>query len=103
MKSLTAILALGWVLSAPAVEAQQQRSCGQRDPIVERLAEKYGESRQSIGLGADNSLLEVYASPDTGSWTILVTYASGLSCLMATGQNFETMAETLPTKSEKDA
>lgn len=104
MKTLTATLALGvWALSFTLVEAQQYRACGQRDAIVARLSEKYGEARQSVGLGADNSVIEVFASEETGSWTITATFATGLTCVVATGQHFETLAETVPAKSEKDA
>lgn len=77
-------------------------TCAPRDRVLDRLASAYGETRQSIGLGANNQMVEVFASPETGSWTIIITQPSGLSCLMASGQAFETLAEALP-KDEKDA
>ncbi|MEQ6250110.1 hypothetical protein ABMC89_14545 [Sulfitobacter sp. HNIBRBA3233] len=76
--------------------AQGQRNCGPRDLVVERLASGYGETRQSIGLGSGNRMVEVFASDATGSWTILVTLPTGLSCLVASGQSFETVTESLP-------
>ncbi|HID68452.1 MAG TPA: hypothetical protein EYP31_09415, partial [Roseibacterium sp.] len=69
-----------------------------REMVLERLADKYGETRQSIGLGANNAVVEVFASTDTGSWTITVTTANGLTCLVASGQSFEAIAEALPAK-----
>ena len=36
------------------------------------------------------------------SWTITVTSPSGMTCLVASGQSFETLAEALPPKG-KDA
>jgi hypothetical protein len=66
--------------------------------VVERLATKYGESRQSIGLGANNAVMEVFASDTSGTWTIIVTTASGLTCLVASGLAFETLAEAFPAK-----
>ena len=86
------------VLAASQVAAEGNRNCAPRETVLERLAEKYGETRQSIGLGANNSVVEVFASTDTGSWTITVTTASGLTCLVASGQSFETIAEALPAK-----
>lgn len=84
------------IASAGASAAQQSRNCSERERIVLRLAEGYGESRQSIGLGANNSVIEVFASDDTGTWTILMTFPSGVSCLMATGNAFEaTVGEPL--------
>ena len=82
--------------------AQAGRNCAPRDAVVERLAEGYGETRQSMGLGANNAVVEVFASEETGTWTITVTMPSGLTCLVASGQSFETLAEALPTK-KKDA
>jgi hypothetical protein len=44
-------------------------------------------------------VLEVFAS-DTGSWTITVTLPSGMTCLVATGQGWEDLAEQLPAKGD---
>ncbi len=95
-------LALALLLAAEATNAQAQRHCAPRDTVVERLAQGYGETRQSVGLGRDNSLVEVYASEESGSWTITVTLPTGVTCLVASGQSFETLAETQPI-SGKDA
>ncbi|MEM1430792.1 MAG: hypothetical protein AAGG09_15160 [Pseudomonadota bacterium] len=91
-----AFLVFGFaILAAAGVEAQTARNCGERDTIVQRLADGYGESRQSIGLGANNSVMEVYASQETGTWTITVTMPNGVMCLVASGQAYETLAEDL--------
>jgi hypothetical protein len=62
------------------------------------LAQNYGETRQSIGIGPNNAVIEVFASDDTGTWTITVTSANGQTCLVASGQSFEELAEALPAK-----
>ncbi|MGC8202172.1 hypothetical protein ACP2AV_05650 [Aliiroseovarius sp. PTFE2010] len=87
---LTALTLAAATLSTPAAAANQ---CAKRDQVVTRLETKYGETRQSIGLGANNGVVEVFASPDTGTWTITVTMPSGVTCLVASGQAFETLAE----------
>lgn len=88
------------LVSAHHAAAQTARNCGQREAIVQRLAEGYGESRQSIGLGTENRVVETYANPDTGSWTITVTMPNGTMCLMASGHAFEAVEEALtPTGS----
>ena len=71
-------------------------NCAPRDVVIDRLADRYGESRQSIGLGANNAVVEVFASSETGTWTITVTTPQGLTCLVASGQAFEALAEALP-------
>jgi len=65
-----------------------------------QLASAYGETRQSIGLAQNNTMVEVFASTNTGTWTIAITNAAGLTCLVASGQAFERLAETLPTPAE---
>jgi len=74
---------------------QTGRNCGERNFVLERLADRYGESRQSIGLGADNQVVEVFASLETGTWTITVTSPAGTTCLVASGQSFETLSEAV--------
>lgn len=83
-------------LAAQQVSAQNTRNCAPRDVVVDRLASGYGETRQSIGLGAQGAMVEIFASSDTGTWTITVTSPSGVTCLVASGQSFETLAEALP-------
>lgn len=78
------------------VMAQAPRNCGPRDTVVNRLAEGYGEVRQSMGIGSNNSVVEVFASTETGTWTITVTMPNGMTCLVASGQAFEELAEALP-------
>lgn len=100
MFNLAALTAAAVVYLATTTDlaAQSGRNCGPRGVVVERLAEGYGETRQSIGLGANNAMIEVFASDETGSWTITVTMPGGMTCLVASGQAFETVAEALPTK-----
>ena len=92
-------LAIG-ALMASATLSQAQQNCAPRDLVMERLASAYGETRQSIGLGQNNTMVEVFASTDTGTWTITVTTAAGVTCLVASGQAFEVLAETLPIPAE---
>jgi hypothetical protein len=83
------------VLLGTSANAQSQ-NCAPRDVVIDRLASQYGETRQSIGLGANNAMVEVFASPTSGTWTITVTSAHGITCLVASGQAFETLAYTGP-------
>ncbi|WP_293576525.1 hypothetical protein [Phaeobacter sp.] len=89
------------LLAAPT-EAQSSSNCAPRDLVVKRLAEKYGESRQSIGIGQRGMVMETFASEESGSWTITVTNPSGMTCLVASGQSYEVLAEALPI-SDSDA
>lgn len=97
MGALAAATALN-MMTAGMAAAQQARNCGPRELVVTRLAEGYGETRQSMGLGANNAVIEVFASEESGTWTITVTSPSGVTCLVASGQAFEELAEALPAK-----
>ena len=91
-------MSLGFLaIATQQATAQQNRNCAPREAVVERLATKYGESRQSIGLG-QQGMIETFASANTGTWTITVTTPNGVTCLVASGQSWEELAEALPPK-----
>ncbi|SNY48405.1 hypothetical protein SAMN06297129_1437 [Pseudooceanicola antarcticus] len=81
-------------LSASAQGSRQ--ACAPREVVVNRLAEGYGETRRSIGIGSNNAMVEVFASDDSGTWTITMTSPQGITCLIASGQAFESLFEALP-------
>jgi hypothetical protein len=78
-------------LAAAGGPEAAQMVCGERKAIVAQLEGKYGETRRSIGVQDGRGVVEVYASDKTGTWTILVTNTDGKSCLMATGEGFESL------------
>ena len=85
-------------LAAQQVWAEGGRNCAPRPVVLERLAESYGETRQSIGLGAQGVVIEMFASRETGSWTITATLPDGVTCLVASGEGYEALAEALPAQ-----
>jgi hypothetical protein len=97
-----AALTLGILLAAPASAQQNGARCAPRDNVVAYLATRYGESRQSVGIAAGNAVMELYASGETGTWTVTVTMPDGMMCLVASGSSFETVAEA-PVKPGDDA
>lgn len=100
-KQFLLAMAVGAMIMTSAAQAFSQtagQNCGAREQIVASLADRYGESRQSIGLGANNQVVEVYASLETGTWTITVTLPNGMMCLIASGQSYEALAEAVPAK-----
>lgn len=87
---------LALVLCGLAAPATAEGFCAPRDMLVGRLAERYSERQQSIGLAGNDIMLEVFASEDSGTWTILMTRADGTSCLVASGTAYETVAAAPP-------
>lgn len=96
MKLLFSTFFLLMALFAMPATAEQNRNCAPREAVVDRLASTYGESRQSIGLGERGMVIETFASRETGTWTITVTAPNGLTCLVASGQEWEELTEALP-------
>ena len=85
-------LSLGFALCALAFNANAAgTNCTTRDQLVQRLTQKYGETRRSIGLVRDSGFLEIFASAATGSWSILLTHADGQTCLIAAGTQYHNL------------
>ncbi len=84
------------LLVVAAGQAWAAPQCAERSLVLETLATKYGETRRSMGIAADQTVMELFASEATGSWTLTVTLPTGMMCLVAVGQNFEATSETLP-------
>jgi hypothetical protein len=68
--------------------------CDPRAGLPENLNKKYGE--QLIGMGVDNGkVIELYANPRTGTFTIISTAPTRvtvlLSCLLASGKGWESL------------
>ncbi len=95
----TTILAVAVLAAAGAAQAQTG-SCADHETMVRHLAEGWGESRQSIALDASNAVVELFASPETGTWTLTVTHPGGPTCMIASGHAYEMLAEPLPVLDE---
>ena len=83
------------MLATPAA-AQTALTCFPREAVMVRLAEAFGETLQSIGLGNGGAVVETFANLQTGTWTITVTTTEGITCLIGSGQAFERVSEALP-------
>ena len=94
------MIRLAAVLALIAGPVAAQTNCAPHADVVQRLAAGYGEHRQSRGMVSDNTVMEVYASLETGTWTIVVTRANGIACLVAAGRGYEPTNELAPPPGE---
>ena len=69
-------------------QSYAQTVCGERAKIAAYLSSNYSETLESMGLSESGSVIEVYRSPK-GSFTILSTNPSGLTCLIVAGEAWE--------------
>jgi hypothetical protein len=91
-------LSLGFagVILASQPGVAQGGQCAPRDDVIAYLSEKYGETRRSIGLAGQGAVMEMHAADATGTWTITMTLPDGVTCMIASGQGYETLTEELP-------
>ncbi len=84
------------IITSQYAAATPAQNCGDHAVIMERLADRYGERRQGMGLSGDTAVLEIFASDETGTWSITITTAGGPTCLVAAGQAFQLTNDPLP-------
>jgi len=80
---VTAALVFGTLALAPPAGAQMP--CFERDRLAAYLAERYGESRAGVGVQDSRSLIEIWTSRDSGTWTLTLTRPDGTACVIASG------------------
>ena len=86
MKSLAAAGALLIMAST----ASAQVVCKDRTTFLRHLGASYLEAPVAMGLANNGSVIEVLSSQGGGTWTIIVTKPSGLSCIVASGEAWDT-------------
>lgn len=88
--------ALIFAAALVAMPAYAQENCGRHDDVLNTLATLFGETVQVQAIQNNMTLLEITANPETGSWTILITDASGMTCGVAGGGGFEVVKPGQP-------
>lgn len=83
---------VGMIFTMEATRANPA-NCAKRAEMVTKLNERFGESRQSVGLTPGGQALELFAHPETGTWTILLTLPNGTSCMMASGYAYQAIKD----------
>jgi len=79
-----------FLMLSPAVAgADERKACAERGEIISRLSADFGEVGQARGLDNDTKLVEIWASSQTGSWTMLVTDPDGQTCVAAAGEYWQ--------------
>jgi hypothetical protein len=78
------------LLAMVAASAFAQAPCASRDALVKMLHHKYKEGPVNFGTVNGKTLVEVFAS-EKGTFTIIATQASGLSCIITAGQDWEVL------------
>ena len=61
--------------------------CEPTDRMHTKLTRQYGASREATGVQSPEQIMEVWTG-DQGDWTLVITYATGTSCIVAMGQHW---------------
>ena len=84
------ILTTSMIAHPHSAASQMMRSCAGRSEVVNFLDKNFAEKLTAVGLVNENAVLEVYAA-ESGTWTLLVTDVHGISCVLLSGDSWETM------------
>ncbi|MGL4280908.1 MAG: hypothetical protein ACRCS0_11115 [Albidovulum sp.] len=84
---ISASLTFGLAAAAPPAFAQA--ICGQYEALRAVLTDDYGESVSGRGLQSETRMIELWRSPETGSWTLLMILPSGMGCILASGTDWQ--------------
>jgi len=81
------------VFAGPAASQSQNQGvrmpCHNAVEIAKQLSSKYDEAPVAFGVQSNGNLLQVYASEDKGTWTVVSTTPAGVSCIVAAGKSWE--------------
>jgi hypothetical protein len=81
------------MLTLPQTAAAGSEACRPRSEIIAYLARVYGELPRATGLTDAGNLIEVLSTSDGATWSIIVTAPNGMSCAVATGENWRALRE----------
>jgi hypothetical protein len=66
-------------------------ACHSHADLAKMLGQKFAEQPSALGVQANGHLVEVFVSNEGTSWTIVVTRPDGWSCIVAVGQDWESL------------
>ncbi|WP_209503398.1 MULTISPECIES: hypothetical protein [unclassified Ruegeria] len=90
-------LFLGLALPAQAESPIAEVLCEPTPWLHQKLERQFGARRVASGVRGPEQIMEVWASQH-GDWTMVVTYATGTSCIVAMGENWNTHADAKPAR-----
>jgi hypothetical protein len=78
----SAALVAGMAAAAPPASAQ---ACGDREAMIAQLGSVHREHLVAAGLHDEQHLVELWASDDGATWTLLLSRSDGFTCIMGAG------------------
>jgi hypothetical protein len=78
-------------LGAQMAPSNARMPCHNASEIAKQLSTKYDEAPVAFGLQSNGNLLQVYSSEEKGTWTVVSTTPTGVSCIVAAGKHWESL------------
>ena len=78
--------------SAQVASPMGRVPCHNYKEISSQLDKRYKEAPISIGMQSNGNMLQVFASKEMDSWTILSVTPQGMGCIIAAGRNWEALS-----------
>lgn len=69
--------------------------CAPKDRLEQKLRVQFGNSPMAMGVRSPSEIMEIWTS-DAGDWTLVITYASGRSCIVAMGESWQSYDQKKP-------
>lgn len=86
------LLVLGLAAPVGAESPIAEILCEPTSRLEDKLTRQFGSQRVASGMRGPDQIMEVWSSK-RGDWTMVVTYATGTSCIVAMGQDWFQHAE----------
>ena len=64
--------------------------CADGEDMTRRLTLEFGETQHAMGLRGPGQVMEIWTAED-GDWTLVLRYSTGMACIVAMGEHFETL------------
>ena len=100
VRSVAASAAAGVAIIVSQGAAWAEPQCSPRQVVIDYLLAEFQEQPVGAGVANNGGVVEVLASPNGATWTILVTRADGVSCMMAAGRDWQVLPLVLAAESQ---
>lgn len=87
MSALT-VAALAWPGALAASTPIAEIICAPTGEMTRKLSREFGTRPTAWGTRGPGQVMQVWAA-ETGEWSLVVSYATGTSCIVAMGENWE--------------
>lgn len=91
--ALVAMLAVPATAQSPIAEV----ICEPTGRMHDKLAQQFRSQQAASGMRGPEQIMEVWTS-ESGDWTLVITYATGTSCIVAMGEDWFTHAKENPAR-----